>query len=57
MVSKESAAGYARDRAHGHLSDFARIADPLAAGNDAAALVEVVRQRSYDNPLGHLRFN
>jgi 1,4-alpha-glucan branching enzyme len=57
MVSKDSAAGYARDRAHGHLSDFARIADPLAAGNEAAALVEVVRQRSYDNPLGHLRFN
>ena len=56
MVSKDSAAGYARDRAHGHLSDFARIADPLAAGDEAAALAEVVRQRTYDRPLAHLRY-
>jgi 1,4-alpha-glucan branching enzyme len=57
MVSKDSAAGYARDRAHGHLSDFSKIADPLDAGNLTAALDEVVRQHHYDNPLGHLRFN
>lgn len=56
MVSKDSAAGYARDRAHGHLSDFSRIADPLERGDIAAARAEVLRQHSYDNPFGHLHY-
>jgi len=55
MVTKDSAAGYARDRAHGHLSDFARIAEAVAARDESAARAEVTRQHIYDNPLPHLR--
>ena len=56
MVSKDSAAGYARDRVAGHMSDFddlARILErsPLSTGS-ARPVVE--RQRSVDGPFAHM---
>ncbi|MEZ5116179.1 MAG: 1,4-alpha-glucan branching protein domain-containing protein [Candidatus Nanopelagicales bacterium] len=54
MVTKDSAAGYARDRAHGHASDLHRLADLVESGRTVAAAAEAARQRAYDGPFGHL---
>jgi 1,4-alpha-glucan branching enzyme len=52
MVTKDSAASYARDRAGMHELRFRKLADGIAAGLDVMA--EAVRQRAEDGPFAHL---
>ena len=53
MVTKDSAAGYARDRAAGHLARFHRLAD--AIGRDAGhARALAALHRADDGPFAHL---
>lgn len=54
MVTKDSAAGYARARAEGHLRRLHRLADHLESGRDEAARAEAARLRRVDGPFGHL---
>jgi 1,4-alpha-glucan branching enzyme len=51
MVTRDQAAGYARDRAAGHRSAFHRLAE-LVERRDPAATSEAARQRRTDGPLG-----
>jgi 1,4-alpha-glucan branching enzyme len=52
MVTKDSAAGYARDRAALHAERFRALADLLRAGRPAEELA--ARLRAQDGPFGHL---
>ena len=52
MVTKDSAASYARDRAGMHELRFRKLADGIVAGLDVTA--EAVRQRAEDGPFAHL---
>jgi 1,4-alpha-glucan branching enzyme len=52
MVTKDSAAGYARDRAAAHTARFRELAALLAAGRDATA--PAARLRATDGPFGTL---
>jgi 1,4-alpha-glucan branching enzyme len=54
MVTKGSAADYARRRAVQHASRCRRLADLLDAGQTAAAAAEARRLRALDGPFGHL---
>jgi 1,4-alpha-glucan branching enzyme len=53
MVTKDSAADYARWRAEEHASRFSRLADLLVA-DPAAAAAYAERLRVIDGPFGHL---
>ncbi len=52
MVTKDSAASYARDRAGMHELRFRKLADGVAADLDVTA--EARRQRAEDGPFAHL---
>jgi 1,4-alpha-glucan branching enzyme len=52
MVSRDSAAGYARQRARSHADRFAALADAMESGGDADLLAG--RLRAIDGPFGHL---
>ncbi len=54
MVTKDSAASYARARHSTHLARFTELADLLAARRDEAADRVAARWRSVDGPFGHL---
>jgi 1,4-alpha-glucan branching enzyme len=54
MVTKDSAAGYARDRARTHTERFYRLAGHVDAGDRAAALAYADHLRTIDGPFGHL---
>jgi 1,4-alpha-glucan branching enzyme len=57
MVTKDSAAGYARDRAAGHTAAAEALARAIDAGHPAgraAALALAQRQRRTDGPFGSL---
>lgn len=53
MVTKDSAADYARERARLHTERFDRVAALLAEGSQGAP-GEVERMRAEDSPFGHL---
>jgi 1,4-alpha-glucan branching enzyme len=53
MVTRDQAAGYARDRAAGHRAAFHRLAELVERG-DPCAQPEAERQRRHDGPFGHL---
>lgn len=53
MVTKDSAADYARERARLHTERFDRVAALLAEGSQGAPR-EVERMRAEDSPFGHL---
>ncbi|HEY0487716.1 MAG TPA: glycoside hydrolase family 57 protein [Mycobacteriales bacterium] len=53
MVTKDSAAGYARRRAAEHTARFHRLADLVEAGSPQAA-AEADALRRVDGPFGHL---
>jgi 1,4-alpha-glucan branching enzyme len=54
MVSKDSAAGYARDRAHGHAGRVEELAGLLGAGRRGAALRRIAGWGGADAVFGHL---
>jgi 1,4-alpha-glucan branching enzyme len=54
MVSHDSAAGYARDRAAGHAARLHALADRLDADDRAGAATLAERLRAVDGPFGHL---
>ncbi len=54
MVTKDSAAAYARSRHAAHLARFTELADLIAGGRDAAADRLAGRLREVDGPFGHL---
>jgi 1,4-alpha-glucan branching enzyme len=54
MVTKGSAAEYARGRATGHRRRFARLARLLGTGQGAAARGYAAELRGVDGPFGHL---
>jgi len=54
MVTKDSAAGYARDRHDRHHHEVRLLADLVERGDVAAASALAERLRSYDGPFGHL---
>ncbi len=54
MVTKDSAAGYARDRAASHAGRFDRLADLIASGRDDDARRYAAELRAIDGPFGHL---
>jgi 1,4-alpha-glucan branching enzyme len=54
MVSHDSAAGYARDRAAAHTARVHELADLLDAGDRTGADALAVRLRETDGPFGHL---
>jgi 1,4-alpha-glucan branching enzyme len=54
MVTKDSAAGYARARAEGHLRRIHRLADLVAAGRTESAAAEADRTRRADGVFGQL---
>ena len=54
MVTKDSAAAYARDRARGHADRFGRLAALVESGDRAAAAAYAGRLRAIDGPFGHL---
>ena len=54
MVSHDSAAGYARDRATTHAARVHELADRLDAGDRAGATALADRLRAVDGPFGHL---
>ena len=54
MVSHDSAAGYARDRAARHAARVHELADRLDAGDRAGAAALAERLRAVDGPFGHL---
>jgi 1,4-alpha-glucan branching enzyme len=54
MVSKDSAADYARGRHRTHVARFESLARLLRSGQAEAALTEATRLRAVDGPFGHL---
>lgn len=54
MVTKNSAADYARARAKTHAARFDQLADALDAGDLAAAAATATDLRAVDGPFGHL---
>lgn len=55
MVSRDSAAGYAQQRARTHAARFHALADAMQPGTDPAALASLVDQlRAVDGPFGQL---
>ena len=54
MVTHDSAAGYARDRAYAHAGRVHTLADLLDAGDRAGAAALAARLRAQDGPFGHL---
>jgi 1,4-alpha-glucan branching enzyme len=54
MVTKNSAAAYARDRVRGHTDRFGRLAALVESGDRAAAVAYARRLRAVDGPFGHL---
>jgi 1,4-alpha-glucan branching enzyme len=54
MVSKDSAAGYARDRHDRHHRDARLLADLVERGDTSAAGALATRLRAVDGPFGHL---
>ena len=54
MVTKDSAASYARDRAATHTARFDRLADLLDSGDQHAAATHAAQLRATDGPFGHL---
>ena len=54
MVTHDSAAGYARDRAAAHAGRVHALADLLDAGDRAGAAALADRLRAVDGPFGHL---
>jgi 1,4-alpha-glucan branching enzyme len=54
MVSHDTAAGYARDRAATHAGRVHELADRLDAGDRAGAAALADRLRALDGPFGHL---
>jgi 1,4-alpha-glucan branching enzyme len=54
MVSHDSAAAYARERAAGHAARVHELADRLDAGERARAADLAARLRAVDGPFGHL---
>ncbi|MFD1532123.1 1,4-alpha-glucan branching protein domain-containing protein [Pseudonocardia aurantiaca] len=54
MVSKDSAAGYARDRAHGHAERVEELAGLLAAGQERPAAHLVAGWGAMDSVFGHV---
>jgi len=53
MVTRDQAAGYARERATGHREAFHRLAE-LVERRDPGAAAEAARQRATDGPFGAL---
>ncbi|SHM27767.1 1,4-alpha-glucan branching protein domain-containing protein [Cryptosporangium aurantiacum] len=54
MVTKDSAAGYARDRAATHTARFDRLADLVESGREPEAAAYAAELATTDNPFGHL---
>lgn len=54
MVTKDTAAHYARERHRAHHAAVHRLADLIEAGRDHDALRETAAQRSIDGPFPHL---
>jgi len=54
MVTKDSAASYARSRHEAHLARFDELANLLSSRRDDAADRVAARWRSVDGPFGHL---
>jgi 1,4-alpha-glucan branching enzyme len=54
MVSKDSAAGYARERHDRHHRDARLLADLVERGDTPAAGALAARLRAVDGPFGHL---
>jgi 1,4-alpha-glucan branching enzyme len=54
MVTHDSAAGYARDRAYAHAGRLHALADRLDAGDRAGAAALAATLRAQDGPFGHL---
>jgi 1,4-alpha-glucan branching enzyme len=53
-ISKDTAAGYARQRVATHRARFDKLADELAAGHAERAAAVAARWRTVDGPFGHL---
>ena len=54
MITRQSAANYARDRARDHARAFHELADTIERGDAAAATELARRSRFVDGPFGHL---
>lgn len=54
MITRQSAADYARDRARGHAQAFHELAELIERGDGAAASDLARRSRLVDGPFGHL---
>jgi 1,4-alpha-glucan branching enzyme len=54
MVTKDSAAGYARERHDRHHREVRLLADLVERGDVAAASALAARLRTHDGPFGHL---
>jgi 1,4-alpha-glucan branching enzyme len=54
MVTHDSAAAYARERAAAHAGRLHALADRLDAGDRAGAAALADRLRAVDGPFGHL---
>jgi 1,4-alpha-glucan branching enzyme len=54
MVTKNSAADYARRRATTHGDRFLELADALRTGDRTRGLALATAMRAQDGPLGHL---
>lgn len=54
MVTRDSAAGYARQRAGLHTERFHALADAFECGDQASTLELARRLRAIDGPFGHL---
>jgi 1,4-alpha-glucan branching enzyme len=54
MITKDSAAGYARDRHQRHHREVRTLATQLERGDTTAALAQAHRMRTHDGPFGHL---
>ncbi|UQX89918.1 DUF1957 domain-containing protein [Jatrophihabitans telluris] len=54
MITRDAAAGYARERAERHADDFFGLADLSERADDRAAVAEAARQRQRDGLFGRL---
>ena len=54
MVTKDSAAAYARDRHDRHHREARHLADLVERGDDSAARALATRSHAVDGPFGHL---